>query len=173
MSSIFEKFGIKKQKQKDSSKSSKTKGKVSDSDKKKTSSKNKVAQDKEKTGKKTKAPKSQERLKKSKKSSKAKKSKFKKSKKKAFQAYRFILEVMDTEKSLNQKQNGKYTFRVNKKANKNQIKEAIQDYYSVEVDNVNIINYKPKKKRFGLTWGKRISWKKAIITLKKGYSINS
>lgn len=70
----------------------------------------------------------------------------------------------------------KYVFEVSKDANKLQIKEAIEKLFNVKVDKVNIINVKPKPKRdirrgAMAREGYTKSWKKAIVTLKEGYTI--
>ena len=74
----------------------------------------------------------------------------------------------------------KYVFEVDKRANKIDIKMAIQDKFNVEVSKVGIMNYKGKKKNTSVrsngkvlrTSGFRPSWKKAIITLKEGFKID-
>jgi large subunit ribosomal protein L23 len=60
---------------------------------------------------------------------------------------------------------GKYTFVVDKKANKTEIKNAIEQIFGVKVDKVNTINMKGKKKRMGIHEGRRPNWKKAIVKL--------
>lgn len=62
----------------------------------------------------------------------------------------------------------KYFFCVDKVANKIEIKKAIEEIYKVEVDNVNTIKARGKKKRVRHQLGRTPDWKKAIITLKKG-----
>ena len=54
-----------------------------------------------------------------------------------------------TEKSENEKENGKYTFKVDPKANKLEIKEAIEKLFKVNVTSIRTINVKPKKRRVG------------------------
>ena len=74
----------------------------------------------------------------------------------------------------------KYVFEVDKTANKIDIKRAIQDKFNVEVSKVGIMNYKGKKKNTSVrsngkvlrTSGFRPSWKKAVVTLKEGFSID-
>ena len=82
-----------------------------------------------------------------------------------------------TEKMLNlQETERKYAFKVNKSANKIDVKKAIQSRFDVTVEKVHIVNVKGKSKqmntRRGITHGKRADWKKAIITLREGDSIN-
>lgn len=71
---------------------------------------------------------------------------------------------------------GRYGFVVDKSANKIQIKKAVKDMYGVEVEEVNTMTYAGKRKsRFtksGVLSGKTNSFKKAIITLAKGESID-
>jgi len=76
-----------------------------------------------------------------------------------------------TEKSTRLSQEGKYIFKVLKKANKSEIKKAVEKIYNVEVLNVNIINIPRKKRRIGRQEGWRKGYKKAIIKLKKGQKI--
>lgn len=65
----------------------------------------------------------------------------------------------------------KYVFWVRKKANKIEIKKAIEKLYRVNVVDVNILNPKPKKIRLGRISGLRPAYKKAIITLMEGQKI--
>ena len=61
--------------------------------------------------------------------------------------------------------NNKYTFEVDKKANKIEIANAIEEIFDVNVDKVNTMNMKGKVKRHGMQLGRRKNWKKAIVTL--------
>jgi large subunit ribosomal protein L23 len=83
-----------------------------------------------------------------------------------------IIAPMFTEKTGNQlaSQNS-YTFKVSVKANKIEIKNAIEKIFSVTVNDVNTMKYHGKIKRMGRYSGKRADWKKAIVTLKEGYKI--
>jgi len=58
-----------------------------------------------------------------------------------------------------------YTFIVNKKATKTQIKKAVEEIFSVKVARVNVTNYDGKLKRMGRTEGRRSSFKKAYVKL--------
>ncbi len=60
------------------------------------------------------------------------------------------------------------TFRVDKKADKAEIRQAVEEVFNVKVAAVRTINYKGKVKRRGRTAGRRPNWKKAYVTLKKG-----
>ena len=70
----------------------------------------------------------------------------------------------------------KYAFIVDKRANKLQIKQAVQDLYGVQVESVNTINYEGKLKsrytKTGIINGRRDAFKKAIVTLAKGETID-
>ena len=86
-----------------------------------------------------------------------------------------ILRPVITEKSMDQTQHGRYTFRVADDANKLQIKHAIEDLFKVDVVSVNMLNTKAKEKTRGRRqrgqkgWTK--PWKKAIVTLAAGQKI--
>lgn len=68
--------------------------------------------------------------------------------------------------------NRQFVFKVQKKATKKQIKNAVELMFSVEVDSVRVLNVKGKQKRFGRTLGKRSDWKKAYVKLKPGNDID-
>ncbi len=77
-----------------------------------------------------------------------------------------------TEKSNKQLADGKYHFQIDTTCSKDEIASLVKKAFGVEVEKVNIINTKPKTKRFKGVEGKRSSYKKAIVTLKEGQSIN-
>lgn len=83
-----------------------------------------------------------------------------------------IIAPVITEKSyhLNEKGNV-YVFKVVKNANKNQIKKAIEEAFKVNVVKLNTSITKPKEKRVGRYTGQRKTYKKAIVTLKEGQTI--
>ena len=62
-------------------------------------------------------------------------------------------------------QEGKYTFKVAKKATKVQIRNAVEKLFEVKVLNVNTISVKGKEKRVGVHQGRTSDWKKAIVTI--------
>ncbi len=67
---------------------------------------------------------------------------------------------------------GIYIFKVNPRATKTEIKQAIEKFFSVDVVNVNTANVKGKLKgRYHFRKGHRASWKKAYVTLKEGQNI--
>jgi large subunit ribosomal protein L23 len=82
-----------------------------------------------------------------------------------------ILAPVVTEKSAHNADQGVYTFKVAKSANKIQIKNAIEKAFGVHVTSVNTLNTKPKAKRVGRYTGTTKTYKKAIITLKDGDKI--
>ena len=67
---------------------------------------------------------------------------------------------------------GAYSFEVNKKANKHQIRNAIERLYSVKVDKVRTANRKGKYRRKGKTFGQTSAWKKAVVFLEADYHID-
>lgn len=83
-----------------------------------------------------------------------------------------IRRAMITEKGsrMREKQN-RYIFQVSTDANKIEIKDAIQTIFKVAVLDVHTIHVRGKMKRLGRTAGRRSSWKKAIVTLKEGQTI--
>ena len=76
-----------------------------------------------------------------------------------------ILAPVVTEKSNDQLQEGKYTFKVNKKATKVEIAKAVEKLFEVKVSNVNTMIVKGKTKRVRYKEGKTPDWKKAIVTI--------
>lgn len=73
-----------------------------------------------------------------------------------------------TESSAAAMEYDKYTFDVDVRANKTQVKHAIEEIFDVKVDKVNIMNVKPKKKRMGRYVGYTNRRRKAIVTLSEG-----
>lgn len=76
-----------------------------------------------------------------------------------------IIKPIITEKSMDDMADKKYTFRVDKRANKVEIKKALEEIFGVKVSKVNTMNMVGKVKRMGRFEGKRPDWKKAIIQL--------
>lgn len=77
-----------------------------------------------------------------------------------------------TEKSAMMEQENKYAFKVNPKANKTEIKQAIESIFNVKVLSITTANSHPKKKRVGKYTGYTNKYKKAIVKLAEGNSIN-
>ena len=76
-----------------------------------------------------------------------------------------ILKPVVTEKSNEDLQMGRYTFKVNKNATKIEIAHAVEKLFDVKVLKVNTISVKGKQKRVGVHQGKTSDWKKAIVTI--------
>jgi large subunit ribosomal protein L23 len=76
-----------------------------------------------------------------------------------------------TEKSTSLLQDNKYTFQVDPKANKTEIKQAVESIFKVKVEKVNTMNVKGRIKRVRNIPGRTSATKKAIVTLKKGDKI--
>ena len=71
------------------------------------------------------------------------------------------------------RENNTYTFKVGKKYNKHQIKEAVEQAFGVKVIKVRTANVKPKMKRFGWRYtGYTSSWKKAYVTIEEGKTLD-
>jgi large subunit ribosomal protein L23 len=77
-----------------------------------------------------------------------------------------IIKPIVTEHSMDLMADKRYTFVVDKKSNKTEIKNAVEQVFGVKVEKVNTMNMLGKKKRMGVHIGKKADWKKAIITLK-------
>ena len=86
-------------------------------------------------------------------------------------AREIIIKPVVTEKSVDLMQENKYCFKVAKDANKIEIKNAIEEIFKVTVVNVSTVNVHGKMKRMGRTQGMTASWKKAVVTLREGDSI--
>ena len=82
-----------------------------------------------------------------------------------------IIRPVISEQSYDMMELNKYTFEVAKDANKIEIAQAIEKVFDVKVTKVNTLNTKPKPKRVRYQLGKTRSWKKAIVTLAEGDSI--
>lgn len=82
-----------------------------------------------------------------------------------------IIRPIVTEKSMNLLADNKYTFIVDPRANKIEIRKAIEDIFDVKVEKVYTMTIKGKKKRMGRFEGRRPNRKKAIVTLKPGHKI--
>ena len=76
-----------------------------------------------------------------------------------------IIKPIITERSSEDIQEGKYTFKVNKKATKIEIAKAVEKLFEVKVLKVNTISVKGKEKRVGAHTGMTSDWKKAIVTI--------
>ena len=78
-----------------------------------------------------------------------------------------------TEKALGlQETNNQVVVKVDQRANKIEIKDAVEKLFSVKVDKVRTANMHGKKKRVGKNFGQQSDWKKAIVTLEAGSKID-
>ena len=82
-----------------------------------------------------------------------------------------IIRPIVSEKSYSGIEQNTYTFLVDRRSNKTEIKEAVQSIWDVRVTSVNTLNRKGKTKRRRLTVGKKADQKRAIVTLAEGDSI--
>jgi large subunit ribosomal protein L23 len=83
--------------------------------------------------------------------------------------YEVLKRPIGTEKTDFLQDEDKYVFEVDRRANKIQIREAVQEVFGVTVLQVNVINVRPKTRRFGRrVFVSRPGWKKAIVTLAPG-----
>ena len=83
-----------------------------------------------------------------------------------------IIRPVITEHSYDGMEYGVYTFEVAKEANKIEIAKAVEELFNVKVQKVNTINVKPKPKRYRYTQkGQTKAWKKAMVTIAEGQSI--
>ena len=86
--------------------------------------------------------------------------------------YQVIKEPHITEKSSLLKEGAnQMTFKVHPKANKIEVKHAVETLFNTKVTDVKTINVRGKKRRMGRYMGKRADWKKAIVTLAPGENI--
>ncbi|MFN2470110.1 MAG: 50S ribosomal protein L23 [Gaiellaceae bacterium] len=82
-----------------------------------------------------------------------------------------LISPVVSEKSYSGIADGIYSFRVHQDAHKTQIRQAVEELFSVKVRAVNVSQVRPKPKRRGLVRGKRPGWKKAIVKLQPGQTI--
>lgn len=79
--------------------------------------------------------------------------------------------ILSEESTIQSESKNQYVFRVDPRANKHQIRDAVEKIFHVEVLSVNTMNYQGKERRRGRIVGRRPKWKKAIVTLRAGDSI--
>ncbi|MCK5553544.1 MAG: 50S ribosomal protein L23 [Deltaproteobacteria bacterium] len=80
-----------------------------------------------------------------------------------------IISPLVTEKSTIQREGqNQYSFKVDKRTNKIEIKDAVERLFKVKVREVRTVTVRGKVKRLGKRFGKRPDWKKAIVTVKEG-----
>ena len=82
-----------------------------------------------------------------------------------------LLAPVVTEKAYSGVEAGKYAFRVHQDAHKTQVRQAVEELFDVKVERVNISIVRPKPKRRGVHRGTKPGWKKAIVQLRPGDTI--
>lgn len=86
--------------------------------------------------------------------------------------YDIIIAPIITEKTTMMETERKYAFKVDVRANKTQIKQAIEKVFNVKVESINTLNNHPKDRRVGRYTGKTNRYKKAIVKLAEGNTIS-
>ena len=87
-------------------------------------------------------------------------------------ASQIVLAPVVSEKSYAGSTRGSYTFKVHPDAHKTQVRQAVEELFDVKVERVNIVQVRPKPKRRGMIKGTRPGWKKAIVQLRAGQTID-
>ena len=82
-----------------------------------------------------------------------------------------LLSPVVSEKSYSGIAEGRYTFKVHPDAHRTQVRQAVEDLFDVHVERVNIVKVQPKPKRRGRFIGTKPGWKKAVVQLRQGDSI--
>jgi large subunit ribosomal protein L23 len=82
-----------------------------------------------------------------------------------------LLAPVVSEKSYSHLPERKYTFRVHPNAHKTQVRQAVEQLFGVKVERVNVITVQAKPKRRGLSKGTKPGWKKAVVQLREGDTI--
>jgi large subunit ribosomal protein L23 len=82
-----------------------------------------------------------------------------------------LIRPVVSEKSYEQIQSNQYTFQVHKDAHKTQIRQAVEELFEVKVERVNVLKVQSKPKRRGNIKGTKPGWKKAVVQLRKGDTI--
>ena len=88
------------------------------------------------------------------------------------QMHEIIRKPLITEKNAALQAEGKYSFEVDKRANKVQVKNAVETGFKVTVTAVNVVSMRGKSKRMGRRIVQTPNWKKAVVTLKPGDKID-
>ena len=87
-------------------------------------------------------------------------------------SYSIVKNLLRTEKGTILLAENKYLFEVDRRANKLEIKKAVEEIYKVKVSSVNTVSMHGKQKRVRYIKGKTPDWKKALVTLKQGSTID-
>lgn len=86
-------------------------------------------------------------------------------------AREIIIRPIITERAFDMQELNRFTFEVDKRASKIEIAKAVEEIFDVTVLKVNTVNVKSKPKRMRMIEGRTRTWKKAIVTLVEGDSI--
>ena len=86
-------------------------------------------------------------------------------------APRVLVSAHITEKATDLQDNNQYVFKVFKSSTKPEIKKAVEEFYQVNVTGIRVINVPRKRKRLGRNTGFKQGYKKAVVSLKKGQTI--
>jgi len=86
-------------------------------------------------------------------------------------ASQVVIAPIVSEKSYASTVTGQYTFKVHQDAHKMQIRQAVEELFDVKVERVNVIKVQAKPKRRGMFKGTRPGWKKAVVQLRAGDTI--
>jgi large subunit ribosomal protein L23 len=82
-----------------------------------------------------------------------------------------LLAPVVSEKSYSLIAEGKYVFRIHQDAHRTQVRQAVEELFGVHVEGVNVLKVQAKPKRRGMTKGIKPGWKKAIVQLREGETI--
>jgi large subunit ribosomal protein L23 len=82
-----------------------------------------------------------------------------------------LLAPVVSEKSYSLIGDGKYVFRIHPDAHRTQVRQAVEELFGVHVEGVNVLKVQAKPKRRGMSKGTRPGWKKAIVQLREGETI--
>jgi len=89
------------------------------------------------------------------------------------EARQIVIAPVVTEKgTFLQERYNQYLFRVSRRANRIQVKQAVEKIFNVKVEGIRMLIVKGKERRIGRSAGFRPNWKKAVVTLKEGETIN-
>ncbi len=87
------------------------------------------------------------------------------------QPEQIIIEPLLTEKSVAERAGSRYVFKVNLRATKTAVKQAVEKCFKVKVKDVNTCRMRPKRRVMGKSIGRTSAWKKAYVTLAAGQKI--
>lgn len=85
--------------------------------------------------------------------------------------YQVLKRPLITEKMTGLQGQGKYAFEVHPRANRLEVKGAVEKNFKVRVKQVNVMTVRGQRRRLRHGWVEGTSWKKAIVTLQEGYKI--